>query len=94
MAMAATLIAGTFWRLSEISSNQLWMNDCLEQYTLPIAWVRYRGATEPKKYLEQVFAKHQAHFNCTLVDPRYASLHNDARSQSLMGKYSFPVFSP
>ena len=45
-------------------------------------------------YLEQAFAKHQVHSNCTLVDPRYAPLHNDARFQTLMGKFTFPVFNP
>jgi len=70
----------------------------LGQYTPPIAWARYAVATGQKKlaldYLEQAFAEHQAHSNCTLVDPRYAPLHDDARFQTLMGKFTFPVFNP
>lgn len=70
----------------------------LGQYTPPIAWARYAVAAGQQKlaldYLEQAFAEHQAHSNCTLVDPRYAPLHNDARFQTLMGKFTFPVFNP
>lgn len=70
----------------------------LGQYTPPIAWARYAVAAGQKKlaldYLEQAFAEHQAHSNCTLVDPRYAPLHNDARFQTLMEKFTFPAFNP
>jgi DNA-binding winged helix-turn-helix (wHTH) protein/Flp pilus assembly protein TadD len=86
-----------------LSAVYKWLLDNKEtadvgQYTPPIAWARYAVATGQKKlaldYLEQAFAKHQAHSNCTLVDPRYAPLHNDARFQTLLGKFNFPVFNP
>jgi hypothetical protein len=86
-----------------LSAVYKWLLDNKEsadvgQYTPPIAWARYAVATGQKKlaldYLEQAFAEHQAHSNCTLADPRYTPLHNDARFQTLMGKFTFPVFNP
>lgn len=83
-----------------LSAVYKWLLDNKEtadvgQYTPPIAWARYAVATGQKKlaldYLEQAFEKHQAHSNCTIADPRYAPLRDDARFQTLMGKFTFPL---